>query len=196
MQQLLQARMPALTPLQVQVGHHTSLLSVLAFVTMGTPWGSCQVPKSLVVPQIVTECPFITLSGADAKIGTSGLRPFPGELHQQLLHASRIRRLPALTLPIGLPGAGAAAQDSTQAGLRGRSQILHCWYHCSSLNCRPQDSQHIGLGLNTHDIVTMLSASSCLRAAEPPAQQIRLRWANQVDALPPAYQAAGTGSTQ
>ena len=30
-------------------------------------------------------------------------------------------------------------------------------------------------------------------AAQPPAQQIRLRWANQVDALPPAYQAAGAG---
>lgn len=32
-----------------------------------------------------------------AKIGTSGLRPFPGKLHQQRLHASHIRRLLALT---------------------------------------------------------------------------------------------------
>ena len=48
--------------------------------------------------------------------------------------------LPAsgLALPTGLPGAGAAAQDSTQAGLRGRSRILHCWYHCCSLKRREQ----------------------------------------------------------
>ena len=30
-------------------------------------------------------------------------------------------------------------------------------------------------------------------AGVPPSQQVRLRWANQVEALPPAYQAAGAG---
>ena len=45
------------------------------------------------------------------------------------------------------------------------------------------------------DCLKCITVANCrkLCAGVPPSQQVRLRWANQVEALPPAYQAAGAG---